>query len=180
VRSIAYLGLGSNRENRLWFLLEALRMLARTPSIEVLRVSSIYETEPYGLKNQRDFLNAVVHIATDFPPGKLLQCIKFIEKRLGRIDRGHWASREIDIDILLYEDLQLRLPWLTIPHPGLRLRRFVLVPLAEIAPGERVPGAKCSVVQLLRACPDHGRVHLYLKSEQLPVQIEQERQGVFL
>jgi 2-amino-4-hydroxy-6-hydroxymethyldihydropteridine diphosphokinase len=162
VKAIAYLGLGSNCDNRLWYLLETLRILEEIPSIGILSVSSVYETEPYGLKNQRDFLNAVVKIETRFPPGKLLQCVKFVERRVGRVNRGRWAPREIDIDILLYGDLQLDTPWLRIPHPELHLRRFVLVPLAEIAGDTFVSRYGATVSDLLARCRDSGAVSLYL------------------
>ena len=166
----AFLGLGSNLDNRLWFLLQTVRFIRRTPSVRILNLSSIYETEPFGNKNQRDFLNAVLEIETSFRPGKLLEWLKFIERKVGRVNRGHWAPREIDIDILLYDDLQIRLPWLQIPHPGLPHRQFVLMPLAEIAAFLRVPGQGGTVQELLFACRDQGRVSLLVPREELLVE----------
>ncbi len=161
-----FLGLGSNLDNRLWFLFQTVRLIRATPSVHLLNVSSIYETEPYGKKDQRDFLNAVLEIETDFRPGKLLEWLKFIERKVGRVNRGHWGPREIDIDILLYGDLQMRLPWLHIPHPGLPHRRFVLTPLAEIAAYRNVPGSGGTVNELLFACRDQSRVHLLVPREE--------------
>lgn len=175
-----YLGLGSNLENRLYFLFQTVRAIQRTPSVAIEQISSIYETEPFGRKDQRDFLNAVLQIRTVFRPGKLLQWLKFIERKIGRIDRGRWAPREIDIDILLYDDLVLQLPWLKIPHPGLPLRRFVLTPLNELAGDRLVPGYGRTVRELLFTCRDQGQVRLYVPREEISFELLAETEEALL
>jgi 2-amino-4-hydroxy-6-hydroxymethyldihydropteridine diphosphokinase len=167
MESKVFLGLGSNRDNRLWYIFRTLRYLAKIPMIRIENISSIYETEPYGVIDQRDFLNAVVEIATGFTPGHLLQCIKFIEKKVGRIERGFWAPREIDVDILVFADKDIALPWLTIPHVEIHKRRFVLIPFAEIAPELKMPRYNRSVESLLKDCLDQGRVRLHIPKEEV-------------
>lgn len=167
-----YLGLGSNRDNRLWYIVKAIRMLDKSPNIEIGKISSIYETEPYGLKGQRDFLNSVVEIETNFRPAKLLQFIKFIEKKMGRIDRRRWHPREIDIDILAYQSLQLNLSWLTIPHKELHQRNFVLTPFCEIAHGFIVVGHKKPVQDLNENCQDQGKVQLVYPSKDIHINLD--------
>lgn len=175
-----YLGLGSNRENRLWYIVQTLRQFATIPALELRNISSIYETEPYGVTDQRDFLNAVFEITTDFPPGRLLHCVKFIERKVGRIDRGIWGSREIDIDILTFGSKIIHLPWLNIPHIELHKRRFVLIPFAELAPDFIVPRYNRSVVSLLQECPDRGRVAPLISRVEMEEQLKTmfEPQGI--
>lgn len=168
-----YLGLGSNRDNRLWYLFQALRHLSKTPAVELINISSIYETEPYGVINQRDFLNAVVEINTVFSPGRLLQYIKFLEKKAGRIDRGFWASREIDMDILSFENKIINLPWLTIPHAELHKRRFVLIPFAEIASDFITPRYNKTIDFLLNTCQDQSRVEKLIPRTEIQGQLSE-------
>lgn len=98
------------------------------------KVSSVYKTEPIGYEAQAEFLNGVAAIQTDFPPFSLLQVLKDIETAIGRQHRIRWGPREIDLDILIYGDVCLQTEKLVIPHPEMHRRRFVLVPLVEIAP----------------------------------------------
>ena len=98
------------------------------------KISSLYETAPVGNEAQNDFLNGVVSIRTHHSPHNLLNMLKQIEINIGREHRIRWGPREIDMDILIYDDLCVETPNLTIPHPDMHLRRFVLVPLAEITP----------------------------------------------
>lgn len=167
-----YLGLGSNCDNRLWYIVQAIRLLDKSPNIEIGKISSIYETEPYGIKEQRDFLNSVVEIYTSFRPAKLLQFVKFIEMKLGRIDRGKWQPREIDIDILAYQDLQLKLSWLTIPHKEIHKRRFVLLPFNEIARNFIVAGLKNTVNKLNENCSDQGTVRLIYPAKEIHIKLD--------
>lgn len=160
-----YLGLGANIDNRLWYIVQALRQIEKSPYISIRKCSSIYETEPYGIKRQRDFLNAVVQIETSFRPAKLLECLKFIERKLGRKTRAVWRSREIDIDILAYGDVSIALNWLTIPHQDLHNRLFVLDPFSEIAPDFYLPGHDKTVTSLRENCDDKGHVSLVIPSE---------------
>ena len=129
---ICFLGLGSNVEDRLGYMLRALELLRDFGKL--LRCSTIYESKPWRLKEQGDFLNAVLMMETELSPVELLLRIKEIERLAGRKERERWGPREIDIDILLYQDYILRLSFLNIPHPYLTERDFVLVPLLEIAP----------------------------------------------
>ena len=104
------------------------------------QVSSLYKTAPVGMTEQPDFLNAVVEIQTTLPALELLGVLLHIEKKMGRVRTIRWGPRVIDLDLLLYGEQQIALPNLTVPHPRLRERAFVLVPLAEIAPGLVLPG----------------------------------------
>ncbi len=131
--TIAYLGLGSNLGDRKQNLAQALELVSQQVAVEQL--SSIYETEPVGYKQQPLFLNAVCRISTKLSPEQLLGLAKESEAKLGRIPSFHNASRLIDIDILFYGDEVVSSRELTIPHPHLAERAFVLVPLAEIALG---------------------------------------------
>lgn len=128
-----YLGLGTNLDDRQSNLVRAVQLLSHKMKIE--RLSSIYETEPVGYTNQPLFLNAVCQVSTGLKPQKLLRVAKEIESELGRVPSFPNAPRTIDIDILFYGDQVIETPDLTIPHPRLEERAFVLVPLAEIAPG---------------------------------------------
>ncbi|MBS1251352.1 MAG: Bifunctional folate synthesis protein [Anaerolineales bacterium] len=132
-----YLGLGSNQGDRLENIKKALRMLES--QVNVQSVSSVYETEPWGVKDQPWFLNIACSAEGDLAPHALLDFLKDIERRLGRQQAVRYGPRRIDIDILFYEDQIVRHPELQIPHPQLGERAFVLRPLAEIAPGLQHP-----------------------------------------
>jgi len=128
-----FLGLGSNLGPRLENLRAAVQAMEEL-GIRVLRTSPVYETAPWGVTNQPDFLNAVVEAVSDFGPRDLLGRLKECEERLGRRKRGKWREREIDLDILLKEGPPVRLQNLVIPHPELVYRDFVLVPLLSLEP----------------------------------------------
>lgn len=147
-----YLSLGSNlgnRENNLWSALQRLSRFCK-----VRRVSSFYETEPIGLVRQPWFLNCVVEAATKLAPAQLLKEILEVEKKGGRKRQQPKAAREIDIDILLFGDLVVQQKRITIPHPAMHLRRFVLEPLAEIAPHALHPVFMRSAGDLLASLKD--------------------------
>ncbi len=129
-----YLGLGSNLGDRSANLAEALRRLAEQPQIEVVRTSSVYESDPVGPQGQPDFLNQVAHVQVTCSARALLAIIRRIESEMGRVRTRCWGPRAIDLDILLYGDEVIDEPDLTVPHPQMLARQFVLVPLAEIAP----------------------------------------------
>jgi len=135
-------------------------LLAATPRIELLRRASLYETEPVGVEDQPWFINTVVEIATVLAPLELLKVCKEIEQKLGRRERGRWGPREIDVDLLLYNGLVLEdhEHGLILPHPELHRRRFVLVPLVELAPKLVHPSLKKTLRQLLAELPDEKRV----------------------
>ena len=136
---IAYLGIGTNLGDRQANVKEALRKLDELPTINLVRVSSLYETAPVGLTDQPEFLNLVAAVRTSLAPPALLDALLNIENQMGRVRTERWGPRVIDLDLLLYGSEQVDLPQLTVPHPRLRERAFVLVPLAEIAPELRLP-----------------------------------------
>ncbi|MDI3534371.1 MAG: 2-amino-4-hydroxy-6-hydroxymethyldihydropteridine diphosphokinase [Thermosediminibacterales bacterium] len=135
----AALSLGSNLGNREKNLKQALKMLENDKTTKIRKVSSVYETEPVGYKNQAWFLNLAVIIDTDLEPHDLLEHIKKIELSLKRVKTIKWGPRTIDIDILLYKDIILNETDLVIPHPEMTNRAFVLVPLLEIEPEIKDP-----------------------------------------
>ncbi len=135
----AYLSLGSNQGNRHGLLDAALARLEGSGHVRLERRSSRYETEPVGRIDQSWFLNQVAEITTDLDPEALLDLTQSIERDLGRVRTTHWGPRAVDIDILLYGNETIATSRLVIPHPQLRSRRFVLVPLLEIAPELTLP-----------------------------------------
>ena len=131
---LAYIGFGSNIGDRLKHIQNAIDALSKTEGITLQEISSIYKTDPIGYEAQAEFLNGVAAIQTSLSPLSLLQTLKDIETVIGRQHRIRWGPREIDLDILIYGNLCVQTEKLVIPHPEMHLRRFVLVPLAEIAP----------------------------------------------
>jgi len=129
------IGLGSNVGDRLQFLRRAVHGLRQTIGVEVIELSSVYETEPVGPADQAWFLNAVVAAATSLSPLTLLERTQAIERALDRETLYHWGPRTIDLDILLYGSLQVRTTTLVIPHAELCHRAFVMIPLLELDPG---------------------------------------------
>ncbi|HEX2255651.1 MAG TPA: 2-amino-4-hydroxy-6-hydroxymethyldihydropteridine diphosphokinase [Afifellaceae bacterium] len=136
----AALGLGGNLGDRRGFIERALRALDERPGIRITAVSALYETEPWGKIDQPRFLNAAARIATDLAPRALLEAAIAVERSLGRERGERWGPRTIDIDILLYGDARLEEPGLTVPHPRIAERPFVLAPLADIMPEARLAG----------------------------------------
>jgi 2-amino-4-hydroxy-6-hydroxymethyldihydropteridine diphosphokinase len=135
----AFIGLGSNVGDRLQSLQRAMKHLTETIGIQVRVVSSVYETAPIGPAAQAWFLNAVAAVDTRLSPATLLNQTQAIECALGRETTYHWGPRTIDLDILLYGDMQVRTATLTIPHAELCHRAFVMIPLLEIEPGLVLP-----------------------------------------
>ncbi len=144
-----FIGFGSNVGDSGEICRQAVEALGRRPGITVRNVSSLYRTEPVGLTEQDWFVNGVAHCETDLEPEELLRGILDIEKRFGRVRRERWGPRTLDLDILIHGERLLDEPWLTIPHPLLHERRFVLVPLAEIAPGLIHPRLGIAISDLL-------------------------------
>lgn len=154
---IYYLCLGSNLGRRAANLARARRLLERG-AVEVLAVSSVYETEPVDLPGQPWFLNQVLQARADLDPPALLRLVKTIETEIGRLPAVPKGPRLIDIDILLAGDRVVDSPDLVIPHPRLHLRNFVMVPLCEIAPDIRHPVFARTIAELVRATTDRSRV----------------------
>jgi 2-amino-4-hydroxy-6-hydroxymethyldihydropteridine diphosphokinase len=136
----AYLGLGSNLGDKTAMVEEALALLDAHPHISVLARSGLYRTPPWGDTNQDWFLNAAALVETDLPPHDLLEACLGVERRLGRVRERKWGPRSIDIDVLVYGDARVADATLTLPHPFLLERAFVLKPLLEIAPDLVVDG----------------------------------------
>ena len=136
----------------------ALEELGQTPGIDVSRVSARYETAPVGVTDQPDFLNAVAQVQTSLAALDLLSVLLGIENQLGRVRTVRWGPRVIDLDLLLYGDAQIVLPDLIVPHPRLRERAFVLVPLAEIAPDLVLPGDTATVEVLAKEFRGTGNI----------------------
>jgi len=155
--AVVYLGLGSNIGDRTQHLVDACATLHRHPAIAVQAVSSLYHTAPVGFTAQDWFLNAVARLETTLSPLALLGVTQATEQQLGRIPTWHWGPRLIDLDILLYDTLQMCTPALTIPHAALHERRFVLVPLAELAPDVQLPSG-VRVRALLSTLPEDNDV----------------------
>ena len=130
---LAYIGFGSNIGDRHAYIRNAFHRLAAVEGVILQKVSSLYETAPVGYEEQGEFLNGVAEIQTCLSPHRLLHTLKKIETAVGRQHRVRWGPREIDLDLLIYEDVCLCGPELVIPHPEMHCRRFVLAPFAEIA-----------------------------------------------
>jgi 2-amino-4-hydroxy-6-hydroxymethyldihydropteridine diphosphokinase len=134
----AVLGLGSNVGERRAALAGAVNALRAHPDIEIIAASPLYESEPWGMTSQQDFLNAAVRVATSLIPADLLAAILAIEVALGRVRRKKWGPRVIDIDILIYGEGRIDNPGLTIPHPHLTERVFALAPLVDVMPNAMI------------------------------------------
>jgi len=152
-----FLGLGSNLGDREAAIEEALRQLAARGFVTRVR-SSLWQTEPVGGPPQGWFLNAAVGGETTLTPESLLAACLATEGALGRVRREKDGPRTIDVDLLLYGDLRIEGPSLVLPHPRLHERRFVLAPLAEIAPRTLHPGLGRTIEELLSRCEDRSRV----------------------
>lgn len=136
----AYIALGANLGDPAATLRAAIDALGELPGVRLAGRSSLYRTAPVGLADQPDFINAVARIETSLPPRELLDALLGLEARFGRIRQARNGPRTLDLDLLLFEDIVLDTPALTLPHPRLHLRAFVLAPLAEVAPGLAIPG----------------------------------------
>lgn len=136
----AFVGIGSNLGDRETNLRRAIELLSAEDGIEVVAVSEIRETEPVGPVEQGPFLNGAVQLETSLSARELLERLLSVENRLGRVRAERWGPRTIDLDLLIYGDERIDEPGLTVPHPRLHERRFVLEPLADLDPGLEIPG----------------------------------------
>jgi 2-amino-4-hydroxy-6-hydroxymethyldihydropteridine diphosphokinase len=159
--NIAYLSIGGNIGDRADYLrrsIEHLQLIAG----KIISVSSIYETEPWGVNESQWFLNCVVSLKTELSPMELLTAIQQIESNLGRVRTENvYQPRTIDIDILLYNDLIMNSDKLVIPHKSMTDRMFVLLPLSELAPELEHPTLKCSISLIKNECKDTKKIKKY-------------------
>lgn len=156
----AYIGLGSNLADPLAQLRQALSALSALPACRLAAVSSFYRSVPMGPPDQPDYINAVAALDTNLAPLSLLDALQGIEHAQGRV-RGaqRWGPRTLDLDLVLFGDQVLDESRLTVPHPGLRERNFVLVPLHELVPDLILPGGE-ALAQLMQTCSREGLEHL--------------------
>ncbi|WP_353850259.1 2-amino-4-hydroxy-6-hydroxymethyldihydropteridine diphosphokinase, partial [Hydrotalea sp.] len=156
----AYILLGSNLGNRTAYLQAAINEIEKQCG-PIIITSSIYETEAWGVEQQPPYLNQVIAITTTLLPEQLMQTLLEIELKLGRKRTKRFAERTIDLDILLINNLIFQTPLLTVPHPAMQQRKFVLLPLQEIAPQIIHPITQLSITQMLQACTDKLRVEKF-------------------
>jgi 2-amino-4-hydroxy-6-hydroxymethyldihydropteridine diphosphokinase len=140
--------LGSNKGEKFWYLRQAVAKLNEINGCQVVRSSSVYETKPFGYKNQENFLNAAIEVMTEKSLLEMLDCLKAIEKELGRAAGERWGPREIDLDLLFFNDVVFSNDRLTVPHKEVESRDFVLVPLCEIAPDFIHPALKQKICNI--------------------------------
>lgn len=158
--SQVYLGLGANLGDPQQHLVQGITQLSAHPALTLDRVSRLYRSRPMGPIDQPDYLNAVVSVQTSLEPECLLDLCQTIEQLHQRERLRHWGERTLDIDILLYGDMVINTPRLMIPHVGIALRDFVLLPLADLAPELMIPILGQSVSTLLDQCPSFGATPL--------------------
>lgn len=160
--STVFLGLGANLGDRCQNFKKAFQLLEKNPANKIKRMSSIYETEPIGVEEQPLFLNAVAEVETSLSPRQFLKFILEIENILGRTRETRYSPREIDLDILFFDDLIISEDDLVVPHPLISERAFVLVPLAELAPDFIHPVFKISLAELKEKVRAKEKVRPYL------------------
>src|SRR5262245_44244979 len=157
-----FIGIGSNLGNRRVYYQKALAQIAALPKTRIVKTSSLYESEPHG-EAKNWYVNGVIEIETEFSPSQLLHRLQEIETGLGRKrtpDTKKWASRKIDLDLLLFDNQTVDSRVLKVPHPELHNRRFVLLPLSELAPQLTHPRFGVTIVELLAAVKDSKKVLL--------------------
>ena len=160
-----FLSLGSNIGNREDNILDAVKYLYKIPEVEIIKSSSLYETEPVGFKEQEYFYNIFLKIYTELSPFTLLRRTKEIENKMGKSIKRRWGPRIIDIDILYYNNKIIRERELIVPHPSINKRRFILIPMAEIASEFYCPFTKSKISDIIQRCKSTESV-IKLKSRE--------------
>lgn len=140
------IGLGANLEQPIAQLQQACETLRYTPEIAHFSVSSLYASKPMGPQDQPDYVNAVAHFQTSLEPLALLDRLQHIENNQGRIRKERWGARTLDLDLLFYGEQQIESERLTVPHPGVLEREFVIIPLAELLPNWQLPNGQTAQV----------------------------------
>ena len=151
-------GVGSNLGDREFLIRKAVEAMRDLPRTLVVRVSSLYDTDPVGVEDQPAFLNAVVWLETTLEPRELLWQLLLIEKRMGRVRSQRWGPRPIDLDLLFYDDRTIAEPDLTVPHPEAHRRAFVLMPLLELDPEFVHPATGEAIKKLVKRLPPNPPV----------------------
>jgi 2-amino-4-hydroxy-6-hydroxymethyldihydropteridine diphosphokinase len=152
--SYAWVGIGSNIGDRADYIEKALAAMEALPETEVTAVSSLYDTAPVGAADQPRYLNAVAELSTEIPPVELMRSLLAIEADCGRVREERWGPRTLDLDLILYDDVEMDTPELALPHPRARGRAFVLVPLAEVSPDKCFPGDTVTVSRIVEGLGD--------------------------
>lgn len=160
-KNVVFISLGSNMGNRLNFLKFGVRSLINDVNVSIRNGSSVYETTPVGLLEQADFLNMVVEIETTYTPLELLRCTQEIQEKAGRKFNIRWGPRTLDLDILLYNQENIEMEQLTIPHPRMYERGFVIIPLKEIAADLYFKFVNKSIQQVYQELLDKEGVRLW-------------------
>jgi len=158
LKTVAYIGIGSNLGDKVKNCIEAIDTISNMSGCQLSRPSSFYRTEPIGMDGTPWFINGVIEVKTSLTPYNLFKALEGIEKDMGRRRVNNLEPRIIDLDLLFYNHLAISTPHMVIPHPRLHLRRFVLVPLAEIAPYFIHPIYHVSVRELLKNLKDGNPV----------------------
>nr|WP_286181057.1 2-amino-4-hydroxy-6-hydroxymethyldihydropteridine diphosphokinase [Bacillus sp. ISL-37] len=161
VENKAYIALGSNMGDRFGYLTQAIIFLESHENITVVNTSSVYETDPVGYTDQDQFLNMVIQVKTSLEPVELLDTCLEIELKLGRKREMKWGPRTLDLDILLYNQENVETEKLTIPHPRMSERAFVILPLLEMDPNLTLPSMKEPLKNCLLSIPDREGVRIW-------------------
>jgi 2-amino-4-hydroxy-6-hydroxymethyldihydropteridine diphosphokinase len=157
MQEIAYLGIGANLGDKLGNCLKAIELIHAIEGCAVERISSFYRTEPLGVENQEWYVNAALCVTAEIGAPQLLAELQNIEAGIGRERKERWEARPIDLDILLFGQAIIEGERLTVPHPWLHMRRFVLVPLVELSPQLVHPVLRKTMAQLLENIPEKGQ-----------------------
>ncbi|MBP2242612.1 2-amino-4-hydroxy-6-hydroxymethyldihydropteridine diphosphokinase [Cytobacillus eiseniae] len=161
MNNLAYIALGSNIGERYEYLQQAIEELHALLEVDVVNTSSIYETDPVGYEDQGPFLNMVILVRTELKPIELLDKCLEIEKTLGRKRDIRWGPRTIDLDILMYNQENIKTEKLFVPHPRMHERAFVLIPLLEVQPSIKLPTMETPLEAILEEIPDREGVRVW-------------------